>query len=294
MDCRRARKALMEYVDSGLPDGVAAEVRSHLEDCPGCSSAADRLSLSRSALGSLERVAMPAEASRRVMEELKTESGNSRRASGFLRSPRTIATAGLVTAVLVAAAIIVGLYTSRGPSGRQSLTEKSAPAESKPVSAPGREERQDSGAGPGPSGGPMVMPVAAVTANNYDKDSIESMAKNLEVKKKFAERYTLADAVTLRVLFCQKLADDFVAAGGDGPTLEAMISFASGSEPTLLPCYAEKALFSGQPVIIIGLSGPPRNGATRSLTRTEFWAFSTEKFVADPSVSIVWWGQSQE
>jgi hypothetical protein len=136
------------------------------------------------------------------------------------------------------------------------------------------------------------MPVARATSNNYDNGSMKTMAEGLDVRKQFAQRYTLSDAVNLRVLFSQKLADQFVALGGDGPTLEAMISYIQQSEPVLLPCYAERALFGGQNVIIVGLSGPPRGGNSKMLSRTEFWVMNPEKFVANPDSCIMWWGQS--
>lgn len=293
MGCRKTRKALMDYADGRLPGEAAARVRAHLDDCRECSRAADRLALSRAALASLGRAAMPGEAGARTLEALAERSARPRGATGFLRSPRAVAAAGLVTAVLVSLAIVIGLYTARGPSDTPALTEKSAPeGASSPVSTrvPG-ESRDLTRSAPAAS---MVMPVASVTANNYDRNSIESMAKELEVKKEFARRYTLADAVNLRVSFGRRLADDFMKAGGEGPLLEAMISFVNEGEPTLLPCYAEKAFFTGEPVIIIGLAGPPRNGETPNLTRAEFWAFSLEKFLSDPDLSLVWWGQSQE
>lgn len=293
MYCRRTRKALKEHADGDLPADAAARVRSHLDGCAKCSRAARRLSLSSSALASLEDATMPRDASERVLAGIKRDSAGSRPAAGFLRNPRALTAAGLVAAALVGLAIVVGLHAAGGPTKKPAPAGKSAPSAGSSLSTQMMQEGRDRAA-TGTEAAPLVLPVAAVTENNYDKDSVESMARNLGVKKEFARRYTLADSVNLGVSFRRKLADDFTAAGGEGPVLEAMISFVSGSEPTLLPCYAEKAFYAGRPVIIVALSGPPRNGATRSLTRTEFWAFSPEGFLSNPETSLVWWGQSQE
>ncbi len=131
-----------------------------------------------------------------------------------------------------------------------------------------------------------------MTGNNYNSDSIKSMAEGLDIKRQFAERYSLDDAVNLRVAYVRKICDEFTASGGDGPMLEAMIGFIEQTEPVMLPCYAEHALFSGRVVIIIGLCGPPRSGSTKQLTRTEFWALDPGTFTTSPDTSMVWWGQS--
>ncbi len=39
MRCRRCRKNLSMWLDGDLPEAVAAEVQTHVEDCPGCSAA---------------------------------------------------------------------------------------------------------------------------------------------------------------------------------------------------------------------------------------------------------------
>ena len=67
MDCRRAKKSMMEYADGGLSGGGREEVGRHLESCRDCAALAEKLSLSASALGSLGRLRMPEEASARVL-----------------------------------------------------------------------------------------------------------------------------------------------------------------------------------------------------------------------------------
>ncbi len=296
MDCRRVKKSLMEYADGGLPAGRRDEVSLHLEACTECSAMADRLALSGAALGSLAPVEMPPDTSARVFAAV-TAGEETGRAAGFFRSPRVVAAAGLVTAVLVGLAIVVGLVTG-GRDGEETTVTKRGVA-TQAVSAPAGEsalqlEQKDAlGEGVLPFAS-LVTPVARATSNNYDEASMKNMAESLEITESFANRYTLSDAINMRYAFIEKLADEFVAAGGDGPMLEAMISYVQQTEPVLLPCYAEKALFSSQPVYIVVLTGPPRSGATSQLTRAEFWAFNPEKFTANPELSLVWWGQSQK
>ncbi len=294
MDCRRVKKSMIKYADGGLSGGGREEVGRHLESCQDCAALVEKLSMSALALGSLGPVRMPEESSARVLSAIGSLQKAAKPAGGgFFRSPRVIATAGMITAVLVALAIVVGLYTGDRPGRQERVTEMTVPATEagSPAATHGFNTQKDV---KGEALASLVLPVASVTANNYNQDSIKNMAENLDVKKKFAERYTLSDAINMRVDFNRKLADEFVDAGGDGPVLEAMISYVQSTEPVLLPCYAEKALFSDRSVYIIALCGPPRSGASKELTRTEFWAFNPEKFATNPELSLVWWGQSQK
>lgn len=295
MDCRRARKSLLEYAEGGLSPSRREQVGKHLESCGDCLALADKLAVSAAALEQLTPVEMPDEASHRVLSSMKSR-GASAPAPGFFHSTRAIATAGIVTAVLVALAIVVGVVTGGKPSHNTQVLQK---GQSKtPVSdsgAAGTTAKQvTEPAAEAPPLGSLVLPLAKVTSTDYNDGTMRTMAENLEVKKQFARRYSLSDAINLRIVFIQKLADQFVAVGGDGPTLEAMISFIQKSEPVLLPCYAEKALYSGRNVIIIGLCGPQRGGKSNMLTRTEFWALNPDKFVSNPDLSLEWWGQSLE
>jgi len=294
MDCRRARKALMEYSEGGLSKAGRRDIGEHLEACDDCRALSDKLDLSAAALGGLQPVEMPEEASKRVLTAIKSGRVAAPSGGGFFSSPRTLAAAGAVTAVLVALAIVVGIVTGGKPARKEQVLRSSVPAQTASTQgaaedAAGQKDLEGMTNAPAAS---LVLPVARATSNNYDQDSIKSMAESCEVKDKFAERYSLSDAINLRVAFIQKLADEFVAVGGDGPMLEAMISYVQSSEPVLLPCYAEQALFSNEDVIIIGLSGPPRGGTSKMLTRTEFWAMNPARFVANPDTCLVWWGQS--
>lgn len=295
MHCRRVEKSIMDYADGGLSPSRREEISRHLDSCDDCSALAGKLSLSTSALGSLDPVEMTGEASARVLAAIRRGETSAEHGGGFFRSPRVIATAGIATAVLIALAIVVGVYTGGGPG----TTEKAAPGSATTLDTitgtdSGRavEEAEVQGGAQAPVAS-LVMPVAAVTSNDYDESSMKAMAEELDVKKEFAERYTMTDAVNMKGAFVEKLADEFSERGGDGALLEAMILFVQTTEPVLLPCYAEKALYAGQTVYIVALCGPPRSGASGKLTRTEFWAFSPEKFLENPDVSLLWWGQSQ-
>ena len=292
MDCRRVRKSLMDYVDGRLSETRRGEVGRHLESCENCSALAEKLTTSASALSGLAPVKMPQEASRRVIGALKSP-GKAAHAGRFFRSPRALAAAGTAALVLVAL-VVVGVFTLGGP-GKKSQLSKSA---QQSLAAGAAEKSQTSpelsvmpGTTPA-SVDTLVLPVANITENNYDQDSIKKMAENLEVKNKFAERYSASDVNNLRESYTRKLASDFTDLGGDGAMLEAMISYVQSAKPVLLPCYVEKAQFAGETVYIIGLCGQSRGDDSKKLTRTEFWALNPDKFESDPEASLVWWGQS--
>jgi Putative zinc-finger len=289
MNCRRAKKSLIEYVDGGLSKADREEVSRHLESCGDCSALAAKLKTSASAFSKLDPVTMPQQASRRVLGTLKSP-GKAPRAVGFWHSPRALAAAGGVAAVLVALAVVVVVFAVGGPGTKPQQSESAVEKQA----AGTAEDAQVLSTRTAPSAptAALVLPVAKITRNNYNEDSAKTMAESLEVKKKFAERYTMSDAINLCVVFTKKLADEFTQLGGDGAMLEAMISFVQSTEPVLLPCYVEKAQYAGENVYIVGLSGPPFGGDTKNLVRTEFWAFNPDEFGADPEASLVWWGQS--
>ena len=292
MDCRRVRKSLMDYVDGGLSEARRKEVSRHLKSCEDCSTLAEKLTASASALSTLAPEKMSQGASRRVLGALESPA-KAIPVVGFFRSPRALAAAGAAAAVLVALAIVVGVFTLGGPGKKPQLSKsaqkKQAAGTAEDQASSEQNYMQTTGSAPAAT---LVLPVAKITENNYDQDSAKAMAENLEVKNKFADRYSMSDAINLRVSFTKKLADDFSTLGGDGAMLEAMISFIQSTEPVLLPCYVEKAQFAGENVYIVGLCGPPRGGDVKKLTRTEFWAFNPDEFASDPEASLAWWGQS--
>ncbi len=115
MHCRRVRKSLMEYAEGGLNELRRDQVARHVASCEECAGLAEKLSLSASALSTLEPLRMGDEASLRVGARLESERGLPS-GGGFMRSPRALATAGLVAAALVAAAIVVGITVPGGPA----------------------------------------------------------------------------------------------------------------------------------------------------------------------------------
>jgi hypothetical protein len=288
MNCRRVKKSLMEYAEGGLDESRRDQVGQHLASCAQCSGLAERLSLSAAALSTLEPLRMPEEAYLRLGVRTASE-GGSRSGAGLLRSPRALTAAGLVAAALIAIAVVVGITVPGGPVKDTGLSQKAQ--QTMAAGATGKEAETNQPVVPGAIAA-IPLPVAKITGNNYDSTSITTMAEGLDIKRQFGERYSLDDAVNLRVAYIRKICDEFALAGGDGPMLEAMIGYIERTEPVVLPCYAEQARFTGRVVIIIGLCGPPRSGSDKQLTRTEFWAFDPGTFTTDPDTSMVWWGQS--
>jgi hypothetical protein len=97
----------------------------------------------------------------------------------------------------------------------------------------------------------------------------------------------MSDAVNLDQGFVRKVAEDFANLGGDAPLLEAMFTYITSGEPTLLPCYVERARFQGKDCWIILLAGPPRSGGSVKLTRTEAWVMDPVKFSQKPDSGVV-------
>ena len=293
MDCRQAKKSLMEYSRGDLPGGRRESIERHLETCDGCAEMAEKLAISAGALAALEPVRMSDDAAERVLYKIKKRAGASHAPGAglfILRSPRALAGAAAVVGVLVALVVVVGIYTGGGTQ-RDSQTRQVETEESVADEAASKTGTTIPASA---ASGTLPLPIAAVTANDYDQESMRAMAEKLEVGEKFAESFSLSDAVNLKIAFVRKLADDFVDAGGDGAMLEAMMTFVQTTEPVLLPCYVEKAHYSGREVYIIAFSAPPRGGTSTKLTRTEFWAFDPGMFPQDPEASLLWWGQSSD
>ena len=137
----------------------------------------------------------------------------------------------------------------------------------------------------------LVLPVVRVTANDYTPEALRATFEKLPVRREFAQRYTMSDAVNLCESFKRKAGEDFTALGQDGAVLEAMITYTEQGEPILLPCYMEKAKYQGQPVWIIGLAAPLRSGKSVNLTRMDVWVMNPDKFVENPDSGVVaFWG----
>jgi hypothetical protein len=293
MDCRQVRKSLLEYSRGDRHVGRREEIERHLETCDGCALIAEKLELSSAALSGLEPVRMSDAAAERVFYKVKKRAGAARSPGAgvsLLRSPRALAGAAAVVGVMVALAVVVGIYTG-GDTSRDTQTRQAETAE---TTADEAASKTGTTIPASVASGALPLPIAAATANDYDQESMRTMAEKLEVSEKFASSFSLSDAVNLKISFIRKLADDFVDVGGDGAMLEAMMTFVQTTEPVLLPCYVEKAHFTGREVYIIAFSAPPRSGTSTRLTRTEFWAFDPVTFSQDPEASLLWWGQSSD
>ena len=71
MRCRKVRKSLLEYERGTLSEKQGREVEAHLEGCPDCAALAVKLEFSREALSPLEPVAIPEDASGRILASLR-------------------------------------------------------------------------------------------------------------------------------------------------------------------------------------------------------------------------------
>jgi hypothetical protein len=301
MSCRRLRKSLVEYADGNLDGTRAEKVEAHLESCAECRQAVEKLAFSRSALSSLQTFEMPDEASARVFSTLRSAARGdkaevpSEGRLGFLWSPRTVGVAGIAVAAILGLVIVVvaftggkttrtGLNPTAGNPGTQPLSKASSPVN------PEQQKATDLV----PKGMASIMPVAKVSQTNYDENTLKGTFDKMDLKKQIASSCTMTSAVSMGNLFRRKLADLMVDQGGDGAMVEAMIVYLTNTEPVLLPYYAEKAMYTGQPVVILGLAGPRRMSNDTKLTRTEVWVMNPEKFAASPDSSIVYFLEEKD
>lgn len=285
MRCSRVRKSLIEYEEGSLPDARAREVEAHLGGCPDCSGLAAKLKLSRNALSSAEPVMIPEEASKQILVSLRTATPRHRPWTRLLRSPRAIGFGAAVAAVLVAVVVMVGLRTGGGPQTNRTVT-KNATSKDSGFNKPSQEgEKLEESAVLPAAGAPM--PLVKFTANDYTPDSLRLALDNLQVKKEFANVYTMSDSINLAEGFTRKVAEDFANLGGDAALLESMFSYITAGEPILLPCYVERARFQGRDCWIILLAGPPRSGGSVKLTRSEAWVMDPVKFAQNPDSGVV-------
>jgi hypothetical protein len=219
--------------------------------------------------------------------------GRSAAVLGFLQRPSTLAVAGTAAAILVAVAVVVGIYTgpSSAPTTVSDVSEKagtSSPGLSTPAVMSGEA------LAPGMARMGLPTPVVKVSDTNYDGESLRTMFEDLDVKKQYSANYSMGDAVQLRGDYTDNAALEFQEMGGDGGMYEAMVSYITSSEPVMLPCYLEKALFTGQAAYIIGLAAPSRSGESKNLNRVEVWVMSPEKFTVNPNTSILYFIEQRE
>jgi len=298
MSCRRLRKSLVEYADGSLEGARAEKVEAHLESCAECRQAVEKLAFSRSALSGLQTFEMSDEASARVFGTLRSAARGdevpapSESRLGFLWSPRTVAVAGTAVAVMLGLVIVVVTFTG-GKTTRTGLNPTAGGPTTSPLSktsspATLNNSEQKTAADLIPKAAAAIMPVARVSQTNYDENSLKGTFDKMDLKKQIETSCTMTSAVSMRDLFCRKLADMMVDQGGDGAMVEAMIVYLTNTEPVLLPYYAEKAMYTGQPVLILGLAGPRRMSNDTKLTRTEVWVMNPAKFAASPDSSIVY------
>jgi len=299
MSCRGAKKSLLDYADGRLPEKEREAVRLHLESCPSCEAAAEKLELSASALSSTRPPELGDAASERILANIGREVRPEGSRAGWWRSQRVLAAGAAVAAVLVAVVVVVGVEISRNTGETERSTTgaaedqasqsafKSVLPESAPSVPAATATGQNSGSAAPLASVAMPLPAVKASSTDYDQASLRSMVESLPARKQYADAYTMSDAAVLSGTYARKAADDFAHLGQSGPELEAMISYVTASEPVLLTCYVESALFGGRPVWVIGLAAPPRNGSSVKLSRTEVWVLDPARFTSDPDSSIV-------
>lgn len=291
MGCRNVKKALIEYASGDLNEQRRREIEAHLQGCTRCRTTAEKLEMSGQALSSLQPVRLSEVASSRILGAIAGDGkpGRSRRL-GWLRSTTAITVAGVATALIVAGAVFIGIQV--GDRSHKQETPTSTVMDEPDngasyISAPPRAAEEAKSLDSAEIMGPPPTPVAKVTSNDYTTQTLREMFEVLEINESFGQRYTMSDAINLAPAFIGDVTDQLGDLGQDAPMVEAMISFITINEPVLLPCYVEKALFSGLDVMIIGLCAPPRSGKTTLLTRTEVWVMDPVRFETDPNRSIV-------
>jgi len=293
MSCRRIRRSLIEYPESDLPEKKREAVLAHLAECADCAALAEKLELSHRALSSLEAASIPEEASGRVLESIRETSRREKTpAVGFFHSPRNLAVAGAVTAVVVAVVLVVGIRLGSNMEKEGGVTTSSLPRAEKSLGYSWPDSLPEAEVAGEQDASKMAVvatptPVVEVTSNDYNADSLRKAFETLPVNKAFAASFTMTDAINMSGKYIRDAADEFVKLGQDGAVLEAMFSYITAGEPALLPCYVEKARFQGRDVWILGLSAPPRSGKSTNLTRTEVWVMDPVKFQANPDSGVV-------
>jgi hypothetical protein len=230
-------------------------------------------------------VTIPEETSKRILASLRTATPRHIPWTGLLRSPRAIAFGAAVAAVLIAFVVVVGLKTGGGPQADRTVTKNATSKDSGFYTPSQEEEKLEESAVLPAAGAPM--PLVKFTANDYTPDSLRLASEDLQVKKDFAGAYTMSDAINLAHGYARQAAEDFANLGGDAPLLEAMLSYITKGEPTLLPCYIESARFQGKDCTIILLAGPPRSGGSVKLTRSETWVMDPVRFAQNPDSGVV-------
>ena len=300
MGCGRIKRNLTEYVDGKLDGKASSEVRAHLESCGKCKALAEKLRLSGSALSSLPGARMSDAAWEKVLLELHERKMEPSRS--LFASPRALAAAGTLAVILLAAILVGSVFIGRrSQPGQGTLPASRTAAESQEASqkiTPAASDRTGEAGQPlmGPhdaaDAGKTPLPVAVSTDNDYNDDSIQRMVYGLEVRKSFARRYRMSDAIHRFPDYIRKLADDFQSLGADGAVLEAMVTCIREVEPVVLPAYAESARFEGRPVYIVGLCAPLRSSNVE-LTRMTIWVMDRDRFLARPGLdALVRWYQT--
>lgn len=117
MECDKARKELVAYLDDELGSSAAAEVRSHLERCPACKLEAERLSAAGTILDAIDEIEPPADFTARTMQRVK--SAPEERPAPRLRLLHRLVPAAAAAAVILT--VTLWAIFSGGPQSIESL-----------------------------------------------------------------------------------------------------------------------------------------------------------------------------
>ncbi len=170
MDCRRARKMLMQEAAGALDERRSDALRRHLSACPGCRAELDGL---REAGSVFARARPPLpEASASVWESVRGRIEASSRREGS-RARRRLFAGGLGASLAAAALVAAGYLTvgtgSREGEGpppvtlRSSLPQEAPPAQSPVAEHPAKSARAAEPDGSPPAGGVAAAPETAGT-----------------------------------------------------------------------------------------------------------------------------------
>lgn len=301
------RKSLIEYLDGGLSEAERRDIGRHIEECPKCLELAGKLETSTGSLSTLKHpVTLPGASSESILRNLRHEIAIKEppgKLAVMFSSGRGAAIAGAAAVVLLLVVVFGGITISltsrnwRQPSGEVSnlatktAEEKESETDILSVTESGPEDQSREAL---PSGTSRPDPEVKITAADYNAQTLKDNIDNLELIDKFSSGYTMSDAINLKKEFTSQLAAGFTSQSQDGELLRSMIDFVSTGETVLLPCYAEKASFSGQNAFIICLVAPTRTGESLKLSRVEIWVLSPEMYVSNPNTSLLNWQQIDE
>ncbi|MDD5747751.1 MAG: hypothetical protein PHP64_01645 [Actinomycetota bacterium] len=305
MNCRKARRLLVDFEKKKLKGKTEDDLLLHIKDCQRCMSLCRKLETSSLALSEVTSEKIPEGTAANILEAIQERKGNETREKHkrpFL-SLKNLTTAGAV-AILVAVAIVAGISLMEKPAEKASFStqeekstkqgkvpskyaEEEAPRSHDFVSTPGSTEK-------------IFEPLVKITDNNYNKDTLREFFDKSALRKEIAKRFTVASAITLRANFEQEIIDKFLDIQSEGnpkdiasqaALTQVIMSYLISGEPVQLPVYLEYAKFNGENAVIIGLAGPRFGSKSNRLKRFDVWVLAPQRFLTNRDSSIMFFLQ---